>query len=65
MFAIRCGSVCVGAVRSADNGSDWYNVVLGWTPAKNEATEFETRAEAEAVIARNSLANAAIVVEID
>lgn len=65
MFAIRSGAVCVGSVRSADQGSDWYNVNRGWTPASNEASTFETRDEADQVIARESLANAAIVVEID
>jgi hypothetical protein len=48
-----------------DNGTDWYNVDRGWTPASNEASTFETRDEADQVIARESLANAAIVVEID
>ena len=65
MFAIRSALECLGEIRSMDNGTDWYNVDRGWTPASNEASTFETRDEADQVIARESLANAAIVVEID
>lgn len=65
MFAIRSGAVCVGSVRSADQGSDWYNVNRGWTPARDEATVFDSRDEAEQVLAAESLANAAVVVDMD
>ncbi len=65
MFGIISSAKMVGTVISMNSGSEWYSASKGWTPASDEATVYETREEAEAVIKAESLGRSAGVIEID
>lgn len=65
VYMIRLAQAFAGSTRSADNGTDWYNADSeSWTCASDEATEFETREDAQDVIEGHEL-RGAIVAEYD
>lgn len=64
-YAIRSQFVGVGGNHSTLNGAEWYNVAAGWTPAKDEATTFDSLADAELIVARNGLSGCAVIVAVE
>jgi hypothetical protein len=64
MYAIISSAKMVGTVISMNSGSEWYSESKGWTPASDEATIYESREEAEAVIKAESLGRSAAAFEM-
>jgi len=65
MYAIREKWETVGSILSRDNGRLWHSGIRpGTTPASDEAAEYETRAEAEAVMVSEGYGDRWEIVEV-